>query len=94
MVKYQIYQIASLIKVSILKATHRDAECTVEGVDVAIEGAEVEAAGTGTTYTTTPIVAGAAYIAKAAITAVAVARRGHVQLSVLNCTQETVNFII
>ncbi len=59
---------------TILKATNREAVCTVVGIHVAIAAVEVEVAGIGTTDRTTPIVAIATYIVEAAIAVVAVAR--------------------
>jgi len=54
-VKCQINQIASLIKVSILEATHRVAACSVVGEHVGTAAEEEEAAGTSTANRTAPI---------------------------------------
>ena len=77
-VKCQINQIASLIKVSILEATHRESACSVEGAAHAgIAAAEDEAARTSTANRTAPIVAvGTTNTDESTIGEVAVARPG------------------
>ena len=57
MLKCQINQIAALIKVSILKATHSESVCSVVGAHVGSAANEVEAARIGATNLTAPIVA-------------------------------------
>ncbi len=76
MVKCQINQIASLIKVSILKATNSESDCSVEGVHDGKAATEVEAARTGTANRTAPIVAVRTDRAERTIAVAAVARHG------------------
>ena len=74
MVKWQINQIAALIKVSILKAAHRLSARSVAGVHEGIAAAEVEVARIGTTNRTAPIVAVGADIVERPTAAAADAR--------------------
>jgi len=55
--KVSNYQIASLIKVSILNATYRESVCSVFGEHVSITAIEEEAARIGTTNRTAPTAA-------------------------------------
>ena len=69
-------QIASLIKVSILKTTNRESERPIEGEHVGIAAVEVEAASTRAANRTTPIAAEGTDIVERTIAEVAVARQG------------------
>ena len=70
------YQIATLLKVSILKATNRAPERSEAGVHVGSIANEVEAARIGTANRTAPIDAAGTYKAERTIAEVAVARHG------------------
>ena len=71
------YQIASLIKGSILKATNREAECTVEAAHGGTAAAEEQAPRARTIYGTRPIATAATHTDERAIAAETVA--GHRQ---------------
>ena len=70
------YQIATLIKVSILKATNRETACSVEGAHIGSTATEVEAARKGTANRTAPIVAVGTYNAERTSAVAAVTRHG------------------
>ena len=74
MVKCQINQIASLIKVSILKTTNREPIRTVVGFDEGRAASEAEAAGKGAANRTGPIVTVGTDRVERTIVEVAVAR--------------------
>jgi hypothetical protein len=74
--KCQINQIASLIKVSILKATHRDAECSGVVAHAGTAAVEVEVARVGKDTRTAPVVADGTDTAEQTIAAAAVASHG------------------
>ena len=76
-VKWQINQIASLIKVSILEATHSDSACSVVGVHVGT-AAEEEVARIGAANRTAPVVAVGTDIVERT-TDVAAARHGQLK---------------
>ena len=75
MLKCQINQIAALFKVSILKATHRDAARSATEVNVGIAAVEGAAARIGTINRTAPIEAVGTDIADRTIYDVAAARQ-------------------
>ena len=70
------YQIATLLKVSILKATNRAPVRSVAGVHAGITASEAEVARIGTANRTAPIAAAGTYKAERTIAEVAVARHG------------------
>ena len=75
----KINQIAALIKVSILKATHSKAECSVVGVHGGIAADEDEVARIGTTHRTAPIEAAGTDKAERTTAVGAVARHGQLK---------------
>ena len=74
--KVSNYQIASLIKVLILKATHRDSARLTVGVHVGIAVSKEQAARKGAANRTAPIESEGTEIAKRTKAEVAVARHG------------------
>ena len=78
-VKVSKYQIAGLIKVSILKATNRDAACPEAGVHAGIADIEIQVARIGTANRTTPIVAAGTNTVERTIAAAAEARHGQLK---------------
>ena len=70
------YQIATLIKVSILKATNRESVRSVGGVHTGIIDNAEEVARIGTANRTAPIVADGTYTAERTIAVVAATRPG------------------
>ncbi len=78
-VKVSNWQIASLIKVSILKATNRVSECSIAGDHVGPATKEEEDAGIGTINRTAPIEAEGTDIAERTIAAFAEARHGQLK---------------
>ena len=74
-VKCQKYQIAALIKVSILKATYSVSVGSVEGVHDGIAATEVQVARISTANRTAPIAADGTKIAERTIAEAAVARQ-------------------
>ena len=70
------YQIATLIKVSILKATNRVPACSVVGAHGGSTASEGEVARMGSANRTAPIEAEGTYTAERTIAVVAVARHG------------------
>ena len=76
MVKCQINQIASLIKVSILKATNSESESSVEVAHVGIAATEAEVTRIGTANRTAPIAAACTDTVERTIAAAADARHG------------------
>lgn len=79
MVKCQINQIATLIKGSILKATHRESVCSIVGVHVGIAAIEEEEASRRAANCTTPIVAEGTDIEERTIAEDAAARHGQLK---------------
>ncbi len=75
-VKCQINQIASLIKASILEATHREPARSAVAVHAGTAAAEAEAAGVGANNRTAPIVAVGPHMVERPRAAVAAARHG------------------
>ena len=78
-VKCQINQIASLIKVSILEATHSVTACSVVVVNAGIAAAEAEVASAGVINRTAPVVAEVTDIEGRTIAVEAVARHGQLK---------------
>ncbi len=79
MVKCQMNQIAALIKVSFLEATHREPVRSVVEVHVGIAAVEVEVVGVGATNRTAPIEAVGTHNVERTKAAVAVASQGQFQ---------------
>ena len=79
MVKRQNCQIASLIKVSILNATHREAVRPVAAVHAGTAAIEVQESGVDTIYHTRPIAAVATHIVERTIGESAVACHGQLK---------------
>ena len=77
--KCQINQIAALIKVSFLEATHREPERSVAADHVGSATAEEEGVGVGAINRTAPIVAVGTHRAERTIAAVAEASQGQFQ---------------